>query len=61
VSAELITTREAAERLGWTFFQVHYRAGRMGLKPAAEAPGKRGAKFWLASDIAALSATDEAA
>jgi hypothetical protein len=61
VNAELITTKEAAERLGWTVFQVHYRAERKGLKPAAQAPGTRGAKFWLASDIAALEASDEAA
>lgn len=43
---ELVTTREAAEILGVSVFQVARLAQRGELIPAVQAPGKRGARFF---------------
>lgn len=45
-SPELVTTREAADILGVSVFQVARLAQRGELIPAVQAPGKRGARFF---------------
>lgn len=55
---DLLTTKQAAERLGLTVFQFHYRANRRGLAPAAQGDGVRGPKFWRPADVDALASTE---
>lgn len=51
---ELINTREAAELLGVSVFQVARLAQRGDLPTAIKAPGKRGARFFHRTDVEAL-------
>ncbi len=48
---DTITSREAADRLGVNPQKFHRLAAQHDISPALEAPGLRGAKFWLARDI----------
>ncbi len=53
--AELLTAREAAELLNVSVFQVARLAQRGDLPTAMQAPGKRGARFFLRVDVEALA------
>ena len=50
-SPPLVTTREAAEILGVSVFQVARLAQRGELRTAVQAPGKRGARFFDRADV----------
>jgi excisionase family DNA binding protein len=56
-SPTLVTTREAAELLGVSVFQVARLAQRGELVPAVQAPGKRGARFFDRSAVEAFIAS----
>lgn len=54
-NGDLLTTQQAAERLGLSVRQLHYLIDSKRLHPAFKAPGKRGAFFFHQSDIEALA------
>lgn len=55
-STDLVPTRVAAEMLDISVFQVARLVQRGELQAAVQAPGKRGARFFLREDIDALVA-----
>jgi hypothetical protein len=48
---ETLTTALAAVRVGVDVAKFHRLVRKHGIEPAFEAPGLRGAKFWLPRDI----------
>jgi len=48
---EMLTTNEAAARLGISVQKVHRTAEQLGLLPALKLPGRTGAKMWTPSDV----------
>ena len=50
---DLVTTKEAAEILGVSVFQVARLVARGDLTAAVQAPGKRGARFFRRADVLA--------
>lgn len=59
---DTLTSAEAADLLGVNPQKLHRLVTRHDVRPVLEAPGKRGAKFWLRRDIERLAAAvaDEA-
>ncbi|MFW6033830.1 MAG: helix-turn-helix transcriptional regulator [bacterium] len=57
-SQELLTTVEAADRLGRNRWYVIRLVKRGELTPAAQAPGRRGAYLFDAGDIERLKAAE---
>lgn len=53
---DTITSAEAANVLGVNPQKFHRLVATHGIAPALEAPGLRGAKFWLRRDIDRLAA-----
>ena len=53
---DLVTTAEAATQIGVDIFKFHRLVAKHAIAPAFEAPGLRGAKFWLPSDVDRLQA-----
>lgn len=51
-----LSSREAAERIGISVASFHRLARKHTVSPIIEAPGVRGAKFWLRTDIDKLTA-----
>ena len=57
---DLVTTKQAAQRLGWTVDQFHKRIKRTDLAPAFQLEGLRGTKFWRVADIDSLQSSPAA-
>lgn len=55
---ETLLTREAAERAGVDVAKFHRLVRKHRISPVMEAPGLRGAKFWLSRDIDRLIAAE---
>ena len=51
---EMLTTNEAAARLGISVQKVHRTADQLGLVPALKLPGRTGAKMWTPNDVEAI-------
>ena len=60
IDGPVLTTTEAADRLGVNVQKFHRLAAAHSIEPHLRAPGKRGACFWLTADVEAL-ATEVAA
>lgn len=48
---EMMTSKEAADKLGVSVQTWHRLVARHHLTPVMELPGLRGAKFWASSDV----------
>ena len=55
--SDLLTSQQAAERLGRSVSSLHRYVELGRLVPAIAAPGIRGAKFFRPADVDALGAT----
>lgn len=53
---ETLLSSEAAARLGVNVQKFHRLVAQHDIAPAFEAPGLRGAKFWLPRDVDLLAA-----
>lgn len=53
---EILTTREAAERIGVTVKRFHFLTAKHSIDPAVQGSGKRGEKFWRPRDVERLLA-----
>lgn len=58
---EMLSSREAADRHGWSVQKFHRLAAIHQLTPAMELPGIRGAKFWRPEDVDRLVAAESEA
>ena len=56
MQTETLTTQEAAAAAGVNVQKFHRLAAAHQIRPAIEAPGLRGAKFWHRADVEALRA-----
>lgn len=55
MTADLLGTTEAAERLGVSVRTIHRLVARGHLTPATKLPGSTGAYLFAAADVAALA------
>lgn len=57
MTADLLGTTEAAERLGVSVRTIHRLVARGHLAPAAKLPGSTGAYLFTSADVAAIATT----